>query len=120
MSYDNIPVHMNFLCCNDTSFSDGLVEMSDFTCILTNDRLSCSYVTNMTMFQEPRRINDGMNLKNRRQLHIYQYPIHLTSFNIYQSLPAVCKLFSKECIVASQNGYICRHLDVIYNSSESN
>lgn len=30
-------------------------------------RFSCSYVTNITTFQEPRRKNDGMNLKSKKQ-----------------------------------------------------
>lgn len=35
-------------------------------------RFSCSYVTNITTFQEPSRKNDGMNLKteyNKKKVH---------------------------------------------------
>ncbi|KAG7223287.1 hypothetical protein INR49_015643 [Caranx melampygus] len=31
-------------------------------------RFSCSYVTNITTFQEPRRKKDGMNLKKNRKI----------------------------------------------------
>lgn len=59
-------------------------------------RFSCSYVTNITTFQEPRRKKDGMNLKSKKNIiDIFVYShwsphLPLSKFHLYQASFKYC------------------------------